>query len=405
LIHSEDVARQGESATATAATNRQSRQTTLYAARQLSENVKLEVGGIMSATEKVDDIYDRVGDNGDIIVDQIEFEDTLGFKAKLSFPVFGAKSYISAHYAGLVADGGAVLKDFGWRDPSGLPYSGQGNKEEYEAGMMINFGNFMLYPKVMYRDNLVHANPFIPPSGGGGVLNPGINPRDTDNDPFAVLGNREARSAEMFLTYDTTPATPFYDWDNEFREDAKFAMNIGGTYTEYPTFTDANLFFFAEGNTNASFGAGLPAEDVWTVSSRMVFNPDQGAKYILDLVKGFNQSTGNPTGGTRDYFTISAKARLKNKHTISGYFKKDAWGPYDFHRQFNAVYPEQFMFDYSMRLGNSGVVGSIEEEGRATQVGIRMLYRAYDEEESIDFDAELIGDYQWSTLLYFTYQF
>jgi hypothetical protein len=405
FIHSEDIARQGESATATAATNRQSRQTTLYATRQFSENVKLEAGGIMSATEKVDDIYDRVGDNGDIIVDQIEFEDTLGFKAKLSFPVLGAKSYISAHYAGLVADGGAVLKDFGWRDPSGLPYSGQGNKEEYEAGMMINFGNFMLTPKVMYRDNLVDANPFIPPSGGGGVLNPGINPRDTDSDPFAVLGNREARSAEMFLTYDTTPATPFYDWDNEFREDAKFAMNIGGTYTEFPTFTDANLFFFAEGNTNASFGVGLPAEDVWTVSSRMVFNPNQGAKYILDLVKGFNQSTGNPTGGTRDYFTITAKARLNNKHTISGYFKKDAWGPYDFHRQFNAVYPEQFMFDYSIRLGNFGVVGSIEDEDKATQVGIRALYRGYDEEESIDFDAELIGDYQWSTLLYFTYQF
>jgi len=137
----------------------------------------------------------------------------------------------------------------------------------------------------------------------------------------------------------------------------------------------------------------------------MIFNPHQGAKYILDLVKGLNQSSGNPTGATRDYYAISAKARLNNKHTIAGYFKKDAWGPYDFHRQFNAVYPEQFMFDYSIRLGNSGVVGSIEEEDRATQVGIRTLYRGYDEVESLDFDAELIGDYQWSTLLYFTYQF
>ena len=404
FIHSEDIARQGESATATAATNRQSRQTTLYAAREFSENVKLEVGGIMSATEKVDDIYDRVGGNGDIIVDQIEFEDTLGFKAKLSFPVFGAKTYISAYHAGLVADGGTVLKDFGWRDPSGLPYSGMGNKQEYEAGMMINFGNFMLYPKVMYRDNLVHANPFIRPSGGGGVLNPGISPRDTDNDPFAVLGNREARSAELFLTYDTTPATPFYDWDNEFREDAKFAFNFGGTYTEYPTYTDAHLFFFAEGNTNASFGAGLPAEDVWTVSSRMVFNPHQGAKYILDLVRGFNQSTGNPTGGTRDHYEISAKAMLRNKHTISGYYKKDAWGPYDFHRQFNAVYPEQFMFDYSIRLGNSGFIGSLDSQDQATQIGLRTFYRAYDE-TSIDLDPELVGDYQWSALLYLTYQF
>ena len=404
FIHSEDVSRQGESATATAATQRQSRQTTLYMEKNFSEDIKLELGGIMAATEKVDDIYDRVGDNGDIIVDEIDFEDTLGVKAKLTFPVFGYKTYISAHGAGLVADGGATLKDFGWRDPTGLPYSGQGNKEEYEAGMMITFGNFMLYPRVMYRDNLVDANPFIPPDGGGGILNPGINPRDTDNDPFAVLGNREARSGEIFLTYDTTPATPFYDWDNEFREDAKFAMNIGGTYTEYPTFTDANLFFFEQGNTNASFGAGLPSEDVWTVSSRMVLNPSQGAKYIFDLVRGFNQSTGNPDGGTRDHYEFSAMARLNNKHVISAYYKKDAWGPYDFHRQFNAVYPDQYMLDYSILLGSGGVINSFEAEDEATQIGVRALYRGYDE-DSIDYDPEFVGDNQWSVLFYMTYQF
>ena len=404
FIHSEDVARQGESATATAATQRQSRQTTLYAVTEFSDNTKLELGAIMAATEKVDDIYDRLDEDGNIVLDQIDTEDTLGFKAKLTFPVFGTKSYISAHHAGLVADGGSPLKDFGWRDPTGLPYSGQGNKEEYEAGMMINFGNFMLYPRVMYRDNLVDANPFIPPSISGGILNPGLAPRDTDNDPFAVLGNREARSGELFLTYDSTPATPFYDWDNEWREDAKFAFNIGGTYTEFPTATDAYLFFFAEGDTNASFGLGLPAEEVWTVSSRMVFNPNRNAKYVFDLIRGFNQSTGNPTGGTRDYFEIHAKAVLRGRHTISGYFKQDAWGPYDFHRQFNAVYPEQFMLDYSIRLGKSGFVNSPLEETSATQIGLRTLYRGYDD-SSIDFDPELIGDFQWSTLLYFTYQF
>lgn len=404
FIHSEDVARQGDSATATAATVRQSRQTTLYAAKEFSADVKLELGAIMAATERVDDIYDRVDQQNNIILDEIDFEDTLGFKAKLSFPLFGTRSYISAHHAGLVADGGSVLKDFGWRDPSGLPYSAQGNKQEYEAGMIINVGNYMLTPRFMYRDNLVDANPFIPPSIGGGILNPGISPRDTDNDPFAVLGNREARSGEIFLTYDPTPATPFYDWDNEWREDAKFAFNIGGTYTEYPTATDAYLFFSDVSNSNASFGLGLPAEEVWTVTSRMLFNPNPNAKYIFSLIRGFNQSTGNPIGGTRDYYEVHAKAVLSNKHTISGYYKQDAFGPYDFHRQFNAVYPDQFMLDYSVRLGNSGVVSSSNDEKYATQVGLRTFYRGYDE-ISIDFDPELVGDYQWSTLLYFTFQF
>ncbi len=403
FIHSEDVARQGESSSATGATNRQSRQTTLYANTNLTENIKLELGGIMSANEKIDDVYDRVGDSGDIILDQIDSDDTFGFKAKLSFPLFGTQSYVSAHHAGLVADGGAQLKDFGVRDPSALPYSGAGNKQEYEAGMMMNFGNLMIIPRVLYRDNLVDANPFIAPSIGAGTLSPGISPRDTDSDPFAVLGNREARSGEVFLTWDPTGATPFYDWDNDWREDAKFAFNLGANYTEYPTATDANLFFFAQGGINASFGAGLPAEDVWTVTSRMVMNPSQNAKYIVNLVRGFNQSSGNPTGGTRDYFELSGKAIIGGKHIISGHFKKDAWGPYDFYRQFNVTFPEQFKIDYSMRLGTSGGIGSVTDEANATQIGIRALYWTYDEnEENFSLD---VGDNRWQTVLYFTYQF
>jgi len=403
FIHSEDVARQGESTSATGATQRQSRQTTLYATTDLAENVTLELGGIMSANEKIDDIYDRLGENGDVILDQIDSEDTLGFKAKLSFPLFGTQSYLSAHHAGLVADGGDQLRDFGMRDPTALPYSGAGNKEEYEAGMRMNFGNLMIIPRVLYRDNLVDANPFIPPSGGGGILFPGISPRDTDNDPFAVLGNREARSAEVFLTWDPTGAPPFYDWDNDWREDAGFAFNLGANFTEFPTATDAHLFYYQEGGTNASFGAGLPAEDIWTVSSRMVMNPSQKAKYIVDLVRGFKQSSGNPAGGTRDFFELHGKAVLGGKHTISGYFKKDAWGPYDFHRQFNVTFPEQYQIDYSMRLGNSGAIGSVIDETTATQVGIRALYRTYDENEP-NFSPD-VGDYRWLTVLYFTYQF
>ena len=162
-------------------------------------------------------------------------------------------------------------------------------------------------------------------------------------------------------------ATPFYDWDNDWREDAKFAMNFGGNYTEYPTFTDANLFFFTQGNTNASFGRGLPAEDVWSVSSRMVFNPGSNAKYIVNLIRGFDQSTGEPNGGTRDFYELHAKAVINRRHIISGYFKKDAWGPYDFYRQFNVTFPEQFKIDYSILLGGSGQLGSAEDENRASQ--------------------------------------
>jgi beta-galactosidase len=405
FIHSEDVARSGEGASATQATERQSRQTTLFAEREFGNGWKLELGGIMSAYEKVDDVYTRIDGSGNIILDQIDFEDTLGFKAKLTMPLLGTETYVQAHHAGLVADGGQVHKVFGINDPSRLPYSGLGNKREYEAGTIMNFGNLMVFPRLMYRDNLVDANPFLEASiGPGGVLNPGLNPRDRDSDPFAVLGNREARSAEVVFKWDPTGASEFYRWDNDWREDARFAFDFGASYTEFPTFTDANLFFLEPLGVNASFGQGLPAEDIWTVSSRMVFNPKPGQKYITRLVRGFDQSTGNPEGGTRDYWQLHWKAIFGGRHTFSGFFMKDAWGPYDFYRQFNVTYPEQVKLDYSILLGgNAGSFVSAQGENEATRIGIRTLYRSGNAES--DLDPLIDGDYIFMTVLYFTYQF
>ena len=407
FIHSEDVARLGQGAAATQATERQSRQTTLYMEKEFSDSWKLELGGIMAATEKVDEVYTRVDSAQNVYVDQIEFEDTLGFKAKLTFPVFGYETYVSAHQAGLVADGGQHHKVFGVTDPSRLPYSGLGNKREYEAGMIMTFGDWQVFPRVMVRDNLVDANPFLPPSiGPGGVLNPGVTPRDRDNDPFAVLGNREAKSAEVFFTWDPTGATQFWSWDNDWREDADFAFTIGGGYTEYPTPTDANLFFYEPTGSNASFGQGLPAEDVWTVSSRMVANTGPGRKFIATIIRGFDQSTGDPNGGTRDYWELHGKAIFGGRHTISGSFMKDAWGPYDFYRQFNITFPEQINLDYSILLGrNARADSSVESLDRASKIGIRAVYRTLDDNSPDDEFMDGVNDYNVMTVLYFTYQF
>lgn len=404
FIHAEDLARLDDGANATQSTERQSRQTTLTAETVLADGIKLEMGGIMSATEKVDESYDRVNDNGDVILDQIGFEDTLGFKTKVSFPLLGTQTYLSAHYAGLVADGGQHHKVYGVTDPSRLPYSGLGNKHEYEAGMRIFFGDFMLFPRVMYRENLVDANPDIAPSINNGILSPGTNPRDSDTDPFAVLGNREARSAELYLTYDPTPATPFYDWDNEWREDAFFAFDIGGTYTTFPTATDAHLFFNEQTSSNASFGRGLPAEDVWAVSSRMAFNLGENGKYIARMVRGFDQPTGDPNGGTRDYYELHGKAVI-GRHIISGYFKKDSWGDQDFFRQFNITYPEQFKLDYAFLLSENGQITDRVSETSASKIGLRGIYRTFDE-NSLDIEHQNgRNDYGFLTVLYFNYKF
>ncbi|MFK8016701.1 MAG: hypothetical protein AB8G17_14805 [Gammaproteobacteria bacterium] len=394
FIHSEDVARQGESASATQATVVQSRQTTLYTATEFGGVVKLEVGGMIASTERINDSYDRYS-RGTIIRDDIEFKDTLALKTRLTFPLLGSQAYIATNHAGLVAEGGDTLREFGTR----LPYSSLGNTQEYEFGMMMNFGNIMVFPRILYRDNLVHANPNIASEIDGLLLRPGVAARDRDSDPFAVLDNREARAAELFITYDPTGATPFYQWDNDVREDAGFAFNIGLNYTNFPTFTDANLFFFDEGGFNASFGVGLPPEEVWSASSRMVFNPSRDVRLIGNLHTGFQQSTGDPNGGSREFVEFAGKMVYKNRHIVEGYAKKDAWGPYDFHRQFNITYPEQFLFQYSFLLDELG------DELRSTKIGVRTLYRGLDENSPESESENGTNDYLFQTTFFFQYNF
>ena len=105
FIHSEDVARQGDSSTATAPTTRQSRATTLFGKTNITESSTFELGLLAAASEKIDDKY-TYQDGNQVKQDQIEFEDTLGMKARLTFDVFGSEAYVAGAYAGLVADGG-----------------------------------------------------------------------------------------------------------------------------------------------------------------------------------------------------------------------------------------------------------------------------------------------------------
>ncbi|MDH3935512.1 MAG: hypothetical protein OEU62_10120, partial [Gammaproteobacteria bacterium] len=109
FIHSEDVARQGDSETATAPTTRQSRATTLFGKTNITDSSTFELGLIGAASEKIDDKYTYL-DGNKVKQDQIEFEDTLGMKARLTFDLFGSKAYVAGAYAGLVADGGTAAE-------------------------------------------------------------------------------------------------------------------------------------------------------------------------------------------------------------------------------------------------------------------------------------------------------
>jgi len=394
FMHAEDIARRDDSASATAAIDRQTRQTTLYAKTSLLGG-DFEIGGLIAATEKIGDEYDRI-EKGNVVVDKIKDKDTLGLKIKYSRNVFSSsRAYFGLNYAGLVANAGDSIKEFGTE----LPYSALGNKQEIDGGILITAGNYSFYPRFLVRKNLVDANPNIDPVTTGTTLSPGINVRNRDDDPFAVEDNREAKSAELMFTYDPTPATSFYDWNVDLQEDAAFAYNIGITATKYNKATDAYRFYFEEGGVNASFGEGLSSEDVYLVRSKLVFNPGSDLRYVLDMEAGKLQTTGQPGEKAAEYVGLKGKAIVNREHIFSAHIKSDGFGPYDFQRQFNVIYPLQVELGYTLLLDQ------LRNEKLSSKFGVKVLYRELDKNSPADEYQGGINDYMFEVQTFYKYSF
>ena len=389
FVYAEDIADREEATGATEATVRQSRQATLYARTEFQNGSKLELGGMFAGEDKEGEKYDRI-EGDDIVVDEVEYEDTLAFKARYEFKLGATEPYVQYSYAGLVADSPGTFDDL----ESELPYSGLGNKQAIDAGFRYISIPHMIFPRVMYRDNLVDANPTIAPSTSGTTLSPGIDPRNQDEDPFAVLGNREVASAEFVYTYDPTFGTWFYDWDIDMKEDAPFAFNLSLTYDSYKEDTDSHLFFFEEGGTNAPFGAGLEAEDLWLLKSKMIFNPRPGVRTVLNFYTGTKQSSGAPGFDKVEFFSADGKLIVDDKHIYSAGVRVDDFGPYDFQEQFNIVYPLQLEFGYARMLDLVG------DEKKSSKWGVKAFYRELDEFSAADEYLDGENDYMFEVQTY-----
>ena len=394
FVLSEDISRTEDSTDATAPTTRQERQATLYAKTSLSNDMTLEMGGIIANLDRKGDDY-TYRDGSKVREDKIDNEDALGIKAKLTYDMESSRAYLGVNYSGLVANGGDPLREFGTE----LPYSSLGNKQEIEGGIQFISGDYQFFPRFLYRENIVDANyPAREPTTVGSTLNQGLAPRNQDDDPFAVLDNREATALEFFFTYDPTPATWFYAWDVDMIEDAPFALNIGLTATHYGSGTDAYEFFFEDTNSNVAFGEGLDEEDVWLLKSKMIFNPKRGLRGILNLEVGKEQTTGQPDEDAAEFYKMDGKLIVDQTHIYAGYVMIDAFGPYDFQQQFNIKYPLQLKLEYTMLLDQ------LKDQDQSSQVGIAMLYRSLDS-DSPDFETEDGSDWMSEIQTYFQWKF
>jgi hypothetical protein len=181
-------------------------------------------------------------------------------------------------------------------------------------------------------------------------------------------------------------------------EDAAFAFNLGITATSYKKPTDAHLFFFEEGGVNASFGEGLDAEDVWLLKSKMIFNPRGDLRYIANFSAGKQQSTGEPNKEPVEFIGIDGKLILDKKHIYAGSIKKDDFGPYDFQRQFNVVYPLQAKLEYARLLDQLG------DEDLSSKWGIKLFYRELDANAPEEFENGK-NDYMFEVQTYLEFKF
>ena len=363
-VFHEDIDDAPEFVTSIAVPLPKTRRATLHVEREVGP-VEIEVGGIWGGSPLNGRTFQIVeGEPGkyEVYQDQINPSDNWGGKAKIKFSKGAFNWYAQGAVMGLVANGGfdATRTFTGWT----LKDSGSGNQNNFLTGFTYTIGKIQIAPNFLWQKPLVDPIP-------NGVPAPG-RLRNIIDDPFAVRGgNRETVAGELLITFDPTPGTWMYEWDNDRAEDAKFAMSAGFVYRHLPTSQDAAIGFLGN-RTSFAFPGAAPAQDLWETNIRMVskVNPDLGI--IANFLFGTAQANGD-SDRLLERYAMDVRAIYK-KLKLTSHFKINDWGPFDYHRDFNLTFPVQLMLDLSTTLGKPDwfILPS-------TQMGVRWTWRSLDQ--------------------------
>ena len=363
-IFHEDLDQRGGSESSFAIPQPKTRRATIYLKRQFGK-VGFEIGGIWGGQPLQGRDFQLVGGepgNYTTYVDQINSDDTWGGKTKITYQQGKINWYASAAAQGLVANGGGDFTQTftGWR----LKDSGSGNQYNILSGFTYSIGNLQIGPNFLWQRPIEGPIP-------SGVDAPG-RPRNILNDPFAVRSNREMTAGEILFTFDPTPGTWMYQWDNDRAEDAKFALSTGFVFRHLPTSQDAAIGILPDGRTFFPFPGAAPAADLWEAHARIVsrLSPDFGL--VANIYGGTAQANGSDQ---REIERFGADVRTIYKHLkITAGVKINDWGPYDYHRDFNLTYPSQLILDINTSLGKPSWFDLPN-----TKIGIQGMYRTLDQ--------------------------
>ena len=364
-IYHEDIQQQDASASSSFAIPQpKTRRVSLYADREFGK-VGVELGGLWAGQPLNGREFQLVreqGDSSQVYVDEIASMDNFGGKVKLTYTGVTFNWYAQSAVMGLVADGGGdpTITYTGWR----LKDSGSGNQYNFLTGFTYALGNIQIAPNFLWQKPI--EGPI--PSG----LDAPARPRNILEDPFIVRSNREQVAGEILFTYDPTPGSFFYEWNNDKMEESKFSASLGFVYRHLPTTQDAAIGILPDGRTLFPFDGAPPAKDLFEVNARMVskVNRELG---IIALLYGGNAQANGSDPRTVNRYGMDLRM-IYNRVKINSFVKVNDWGPFDYHRDFNLTFPLQTMLDISTTLGKPDWF-----DIPSTRLGIRGTWRTLDQ--------------------------
>ena len=349
------------------------RRATLHIEREFG-NLGIEVGGIWGGQPLNGREFQITEDNPNydpanpgatnkyiVYTDQVNNEDNWGAKAKITYAGGKFNWYAQGAAQGLVAGGGYdQTRTFtGWK----LKDTGSGNQTNFLTGFTYSVGNLQIAPNFLWQKPIVGPMP-------NDVQGPG-RLRNILDDPFVVRANRETVAGELLLTWDPTPGTWMYEWDNDRAEDAPLAVSAGFVFRHQPTAMDAAIGFLGN-RTLFAFPNSVPAKDLWETHARIVSKVSSDFGMVANIYFGNAQANGSDER-TIERFGGDIRMLYKNIK-VQHAWKINDWGPFDYHRDFNLTYPVQLMLDISTTLGKPDwfILPN-------TQVGIRGTWRTMNE--------------------------
>lgn len=362
-IFHEDLAQRSGIESSFAIPQPQTRRATLHIARAFGK-LSIETGGIWAGQPLNGRIFQAVrGSEGNYTVyqDEIKSSDNWGGKLKVTYLGDRLKWYAQGAAMGLVANGGADYTSTitGWR----LKDCGSGNQYNVLGGFAYSTGYLQIAPNFLWQKPIEGPIPVDVPEPG--------RPRNILEDPFSVRVNRETMAGELLLTFDPTPATYIYNWDNDAAEDADFAISADLVYRHLPTTQDAAIGIFPDGRSSFAFPGAAPAKDLWELNARVLSKSANRFGFIANVYAGDAQANGSDKR-TISRYGAELRAIYKKTKLIS-YVRLNDWGPYDYHRDFNLTYPLQLMADISTEVGKPDWVNM-----PGTRIGLRGTYRTLD---------------------------